>query len=134
MNAAGGLLASIGGASWIADWMCISLQLLGSGMPPGSSCLYFQGTTQIGGGSGVPFGDGLRCVGGSVVRLGTMVNDATGASRVPQSPGDPPLVTRGLIPIDGGTRYYQAWYRNAAAYCTASTFNLTNGLSVVWTW
>jgi len=24
------------------------------------------------------------------------------------------------------------WYRNAAAFCTNSTFNLTNGLNVVW--
>jgi len=24
------------------------------------------------------------------------------------------------------------WFRNSAAYCTASTFNLTNGLRVTW--
>jgi hypothetical protein len=29
-------------------------------------------------------------------------------------------------------RSYQAWYRNAAAFCTPSTFNLTNGYSVTW--
>jgi hypothetical protein len=28
---------------------------------------------------------------------------------------------------------YQLWYRNAAAFCTPSTFNLTNGLDVTWT-
>jgi hypothetical protein len=32
-----------------------------------------------------------------------------------------------------GSRYYQAWYRNAAAYCSPGTFNLTNGLDVTWT-
>jgi hypothetical protein len=31
-----------------------------------------------------------------------------------------------------GTRSYQVWYRNAAAFCTPSTFNLTNGTSIVW--
>jgi hypothetical protein len=39
---------------------------------------------------------------------------------------------RGLIPLAGGTREYQCWYRNAAAFCTASTFNLTNGLEILW--
>jgi hypothetical protein len=29
-------------------------------------------------------------------------------------------------------RMYQVWYRNAAAFCTSSTFNLSNGYRVVW--
>ncbi len=33
----------------------------------------------------------------------------------------------------GGNRTYQTWYRNAAAFCTASTFNLTNGTAIAWT-
>jgi hypothetical protein len=32
-----------------------------------------------------------------------------------------------------GVRTYQAWYRNAAVFCTASTFNLSNGYSITWT-
>jgi hypothetical protein len=32
-----------------------------------------------------------------------------------------------------GDRYYQVWYRNAAAFCGPDTFNLTNGLRVTWT-
>jgi len=32
----------------------------------------------------------------------------------------------------GSLRHYQVWYLNAAAFCTASTFNLTNGVSVTW--
>jgi len=39
---------------------------------------------------------------------------------------------RGLVTTPG-LRTYQVWYRNAAAFCSASTFNLTNGLSVSWT-
>jgi hypothetical protein len=31
-----------------------------------------------------------------------------------------------------GTRTYQVWYRNAAAFCTISTFNLTNGIELSW--
>jgi hypothetical protein len=39
----------------------------------------------------------------------------------------------GQIPAAGGTRYYQAWYRNAiAAWCTPERFNLTSGLQIDW--
>ncbi|MEY4775009.1 MAG: hypothetical protein RIT40_2044, partial [Planctomycetota bacterium] len=27
---------------------------------------------------------------------------------------------------------YQVWYRNAAAFCSAETFNLTNGVLATW--
>ena len=44
---------------------------------------------------------------------------------------DPSVSVKGLITAPG-TRTYQVWYRNAAAFCTASTFNLSNGVSIVW--
>ncbi len=107
-----------------------SVELSVSGTPPTSSGLYFQGTSPIAGGLGSAFGDGLRCVGGSIVRLGTKVSSG-GSSAYPE-PGDPSVSARGLVPATGGTRNYQVWYRNAAAYCTASTFNLSNGLTLEW--
>jgi len=76
------------------------------------------------------FGDGLRCVGGSVVRIGTKQNSG-GASQYPE-PGDPLLSTVIILPSTGASLFYQVWYRNAAAYCTASTFNLTNGVHAIW--
>ena len=96
---------------------------------PNSSALYFQGTTQQLSGAGAVFGDGLRCAGGSVVRLGTRTNSA-GASGYPNA-GEPSVSVRGLITTPG-TRTYQVWYRNSAAFCTASTFNLTNGVEITW--
>jgi hypothetical protein len=96
---------------------------------PNSSALYFQGTAQQGGGLGVAFGDGLRCAGGTIVRLGTKSN-VGGASTYPTG-GDPSVSVRGLVTA-GNVRNYQVWYRNAAAFCTSSTFNLTNGVSVLW--
>jgi non-ribosomal peptide synthetase component F len=48
------------------------------------------------------------------------------------SGNDQPISVRGQIPLTGGFRTYQAWYRNAAPYCTPSTFNLTNGLQLTW--
>ena len=97
---------------------------------PASSALYFQGTLQLNNGLGTAFGDGLRCAGGSVIRLGTKVNSAAGSSRYP-SAGDLPVGVRGQC-VAGATRTYQVWYRNAAAFCTPSTFNLTNGVQVAW--
>jgi hypothetical protein len=39
---------------------------------------------------------------------------------------------RGAIPAASTQRHYQVWYRNAAAFCTPSTFNLSNGLTIHW--
>ena len=105
-----------------------TLVLAGSGMP-NSSALYFQGTSSTGGGTGVAFGDGLRCAGGSIVRLGTKTN-AVGVSSYPGA-GDASVSVRGLVAAPG-TRWYQVWYRNAAAFCTSATFNLSNALRVTW--
>jgi YVTN family beta-propeller protein len=124
VNANGARLAATGSASIAAD----SLVLGGSGMP-NSSALYFQGTMQLNGGAGAVFGDGLRCVSGTVVRLGTQANIA-GASGYPVG-ADQPVSVRGGCSV-GDVRDYQVWYRNAAVYCTSGTFNLSNGLQLTW--
>ncbi len=124
VNANGANISVSGNSSLSGDTLLLS----GSGMPD-SSALYFQGTNQQAGGAGVVFGDGLRCAGGTVVRLKTVTNVA-GASQYPQG-GDPSVSVRGLVTTPG-TRTYQIWYRNAAAFCTPSTFNLSNGVSVSW--
>ena len=98
---------------------------------PNSTGLYLQGTQTIGGGAGSSFGDGLRCAGGTVVRLAVKVNVA-GASRYPEA-GDASVAVRGVVPASGGSRTYQVWYRNAATFCTFAAFNLSNGLDVTWT-
>jgi len=122
VNAQGAYLGATGTASVAAD----GVVLTGSGMS-NSTCLYFQGTTQL---AGALFGDGLRCAGGAVIRLGTKANSA-GSSAYP-AVGDLPISVKGAVPMSGGSRTYQAWYRNAAAFCTTSTFNLTNGVSIAW--
>jgi hypothetical protein len=123
----GGSLSSTGDASRGAD----TFVLVGSLMPGNSSALYFQGTTLTGGGFGTVFGDGLRCASGSVLRLATKTNSASGGSLYPDT-GEIAVSIRGAIPAAGATRFYQVWYRNAAVFCTASTFNLTNALEVAW--
>ncbi|MCY2960690.1 MAG: hypothetical protein NTY35_11040 [Planctomycetota bacterium] len=120
----GARLASSGIPSITTDTLVLS----GSQMP-NSSALYFQGTAQQSGGLGSLFGDGLRCAGGSIVRLGTKAN-SVGASQYPGL-GDAAVSVRGGC-TPGVVRTYQVWYRNAAAFCTTSTFNLSNGVSVTW--
>ncbi len=124
VNANGARLAWSGNPSITTD----TFVLLGTSMP-NSSALYFQGTTQQNGGLGSAFGDGLRCAGGSVIRLGTKIN-AGGASQYPLG-GDPVISVRGANSA-GNVRTYQIWYRNAAAFCTPDTFNLSNGVQATW--
>lgn len=102
--------------------------LLGSGMPNGP-CLYFQGTVQFNSGLGVVFGDGLRCSGGSVIRLGVSMN-VGGASQYP-SGSDPSVSIQGQC-LPGHVRTYQTWYRDAQSFCAPETYNLSNGLTFVW--
>jgi hypothetical protein len=105
-----------------------SAVLTASGMPSTASALYFQGTSANL--NGAVFGDGLRCAVGTTVRLGTKTS-VFGTSSYPGA-GNLPIHLKGGVPAAGGWRYYQAWYRNSAVFCTSSTFNLTNGVALLW--
>jgi hypothetical protein len=124
LNASGANLSGTGLTSIASD----TFVLTGSGMP-NASALYFQGTARINGGLGAAFGDGLRCAGGTTIRLGTKLN-ASGTSSYPGAL-DAPISVRGQNSA-GNVRTYQVWYRNSAAFCTPSTFNLANGIEATW--
>jgi hypothetical protein len=117
-------------ASGIPSLTNDTLVLTGSSQPPGTLGLFFQGTAQGGGGSGLAFGDGLLCVGGTITRLGVKAAPA-GTSSYP-TVGDPTVSAQGVVLSAPTTRTYQLWYRDAVAFCSASTFNLTNGTQVQW--
>ncbi len=121
--AGGALLASSGNASVSAD----TLALHASGLT-GALAIFFQGATQA---PALAIDDGLGCVGGAIVRLGTKLVSASSA-RYPLAT-DPSISVRGLLPATGGTRYYQCFYRNAvAAFCPPATSNRTNGVLAIW--
>jgi hypothetical protein len=124
-SASGARLVGSGNTSIGGD----TFELDVDGMPANASVLFFQGSSAPNFGNGTLFGDGLRCAGGTSIRLGTKTA-AGGAAHYPDV-GDVDVSTRGLV-VPGNTRYYQAHYRNSAAFCTASTFNLTNGVSALW--
>jgi hypothetical protein len=107
-----------------------TLLLTASLMPATSTCIYLQGDALAL--DGLVFGDGLRCVDGTLIRLRIRTNNA-GASQYPE-PGELSVSTRGLVvPGSGDVRGYQVYYRSAAAaFCPPATFNVTNGVRVVW--
>ncbi|MCB9913912.1 MAG: hypothetical protein H6828_02040 [Planctomycetes bacterium] len=78
------------------------------------------------GGAGTLFGDGLRCAGGSVVRLQIRVAGASGTSVTTVNVG-----VKGGVAI-GDVRRYQLWYRDPAGSPCGAFFNLTNGLELTW--
>lgn len=130
VNPAGGELTASGIASLANDTWVLS----GSGVPNGPG-LYFQGPNQLGGGAGVLFGDGLRCIGGSpVIRLGIV--SATGnASTYPSGvvpPNNVRISVKGFA-VAGTALNYQLWYRDSdTQFCNPQVFNLTNALTVTW--
>jgi hypothetical protein len=128
VNPAGAKLDSSGNARVSAD----TFVLQASGMPPNATSVYFQGTTRVNNGAGVILGDGLRCVSGTLIRLGVETNTGAGSSGYGGPLGDTPISVRGAIPPAGGTRDYQVYYRNPAVFCTSATFNLSNGFEVIW--
>jgi len=112
----------------VADTSADTLVLHASGMPPGTSALFFQGTSSPTTASA--FGDGALCVNGTVIRLG--IKPCPDGTASYPSGGDPLIHVKGLVPAALTKRYYQTWYRNGATFCLPATFNLTNAVLVDW--
>ncbi len=121
-----GAQLSATGSSRVSD---DTLVLKSEGMS-GAQSWYFQATGQ----DAVPFGRGILCIGGALLRVGQ--KSVVGGSSTNPSGVDLPLSVKGAIPPSGGTRYYQVSYRHANPVCTpapVSNTNRTNGLAIVWT-
>jgi hypothetical protein len=106
-------------------------KLNGSGMPLTVSCIYLKGDVNTP--TGVTFGDGVRCVDGSLIRLRTKAN-VGGVSQFPDSTDTTSLSVRGGTPPGSGlTAFYQVYYRNSASgFCPPETFNVSNGVILNW--
>jgi hypothetical protein len=114
----GGVLVASGSSSVTAA----DFALNGSGLIPSQPGLYFQGNNAINAGSGIQFGDGLRCAGGGVIRLQVRFAGGAGASSTTANL----VVTGGVVP--GDTKRYQLWYRDPGSSPCGALFNLTNGV------
>ncbi len=120
----GGLLTNSGIASLGADSLVLSAaDITGPG-------LFFQATAVAA--SPITFGDGMLCASVGIIRLGVVFPSA-GSASYPGGLTPNPISVGGAPIAAGNTRHYQCWYRDAVAFCTASTFNLTNGISLIWT-
>ena len=115
------MLDGYGSASVGAD----DLWFQASNLLPNQPALLFAGATAVNGGNGVAFGDGLRCAGGGVRRLGVSTPNAGGTAS--WGPGLGP--TGGWTA--GDTRRFQVWYRNPTGSPCQNGFNLTNGRELV---
>ena len=72
------------------------------------------------------FGDGFRCVGGTVQRLPLQSADASGF--MSRSVFGNPMPN---VPISPTTLFFQAWFRDPPAMMTG--FNLSDGVMVTFT-
>ncbi len=122
--AAGGHLAATGsaGASIATDTLVLTAtNITGPG-------LFFQSNGV--GASPISFGDGMLCASVGILRLGVVFPVAGTASY----PGGltPNQIHIGGSALNGDIKHYQCWYRDAIAFCTPSTFNLTQGITLQW--
>jgi Tol biopolymer transport system component len=127
----GALLSANGTPSFAAD----TLVLTSSGEKPTALSIVLQGSDLI---KAVIYGDGLRCVSGTLKRL--YVKTAVAGTIVAPQGADPTISARSAtlgdpIPV-GATRSYQVYYRDPdPSFCPSpqgGTYNITNSLSAVW--
>jgi hypothetical protein len=110
--------------------------LTSSDMLAGVSCVFLQGNQQNL--NGVVFGDGVRCVAGSLKRL--FIKSASGGMASAPGAGDPTISARSAALGDtiapGSQRYYQVYYRDPdLTFCptpTGNSWNVSSGVIVNW--
>ncbi|MCB9914879.1 MAG: hypothetical protein H6828_06970 [Planctomycetes bacterium] len=94
-----------------------------TGAQSGQPGLFFRADQSVLGGNGQVFGDGLRCAGGTVVRLQITAADATGDAQTSVS------LSAGLVP--GDVRRFQYWCRVPGCTPCGAGFTTSNGYVVV---
>ncbi len=114
----GALIGALGSSSIGANNLTLTCDQLPSTQPG----LFFYGHLA----SELPFGDGLRCVGGSILRLMPPLGSGTGGSvSLALDLTSAPLV--GSV-VAGETLHFQFWYRDPAAGGTG--FNMSDALAI----
>ena len=124
----GGSLWATGIASLTVDEVVLHLDYL----PPFSTGILAQSSSLT---TGAIFGDGILCLGTPVSRVLSRAANGMGHATYPTAgypySGELPLSVRAGVTTPG-TRSFQFVYRNAATFCTTSTFNVTNGTTITW--
>jgi hypothetical protein len=133
VNSSGALLEAFGHTAIDPILLTDTVVLAGSGMPSSATSVFLQGSRVIA--HGVVFGDGVRCAGGTLIRMAVKICSG-GAAHFP-GPGDPSVSQRGgVTPGSGAARVYQTYYRNPdPTFCPppqGNTWNVTSGITIVW--
>jgi hypothetical protein len=110
VNAGGSNISATGSVSVIAD----NLRLIADNAP-NQPAIFYHGPNQI----SLTFGNGFRCVGGTVVRMPVVV----GSGGTFEYQID--MVGNGLA---AGVHNFQCWYRDPAG--AGAFFNLSNGIEI----
>jgi hypothetical protein len=95
------------------------------GIPNGNLSTFLRGTANTA--AGFVFGDGVRCLSGTLIRFGSQISGPAG--------GNPAnTVSSGTTGfMVGTTRYYALQYRNPTPlFCPPATFNVSNGYRITW--
>lgn len=118
VNSSGGAatIAATGNTSVMAN----NFHLAVSSVPANTFGLIFYGPDSI----QVPFGDGFRCVGGSIFRLGVTNSGQGGVLEQAVDLDSPPIPAGQVMP--GSTWYFQGWFRDIAA--GGAGFNLSDSV------
>ena len=107
-----------------------NLRLKATGGPAGQPGLFYYGSTQINGGNGAPFGNGLRCVGGGgqptfrVEGPAFFTSNGNANKLLDFTAG---AMGNGPGKIDAGDTFnFQFWYRDPEA--TPFSFNFSDAV------
>jgi hypothetical protein len=133
-SATGGALLSASGAAYLSS---DSLVFTTAGERPTATSMLIQGNAEIS--SGIVFGQGVRCVGGSIKRL-YLKTAVAGCITAPDfNAGNPNISARSAVlgvPIQPGQPYYYlVYYRDPIVLggCpAASGFNATQTGAITW--
>lgn len=131
----GAALSGSGIAQLSSDTLVMSATSIGqagafcTGAVTNVTSILLQGTTLLP--TGLVFGDGVRCLGGTLKRINTSPSVAGTYQYGPGIAAQSALLGDPLSP--GSTRYYLVYYRDAcSSFCPSTNFNASNGLKVVW--
>lgn len=124
----GSIISNTGSTSVSAN----DLVLSAGPMVVGEPGIFFYGNTELNGGMGLPFGNGFRCAGGTVVRFFPPVQaNASGDMVLAVDNSLPGTAGSGAPIIDMATLHFQSWYRDPAG--GGAGFNLSDGLTLTFT-
>jgi len=127
-GATGSIISNTGSTSVSAN----DLVLTAGPMVVGEPGIFFYGTSELNGGMGLPFGNGFRCAGGTVVRFFPPVQANASGDMVLAVDNSLPGIAGSSAPIiDMATLHFQSWYRDPAG--GGAGFNLSDGLTLTFT-